>query len=102
MKAKFFLFRLLFVGLIFYPTISQHVHIFEHHDHPVCEDNSLHYHEGDSSCQLLDYVSNAHAVLTAYFAKSTPTWIELHKSQHRATLYNKVLLVKKLRGPPAV
>ena len=102
MKAKFFFFRILFAGLIFYPTLSQHIHIFEHHDHPVCEESAIHFHEGDTSCPLLDYVSNTSFALLETFINSTSIdGYEQEKSLHNFTVYSKALFAKTLRGPPA-
>jgi len=100
MKPKYFFFRWLFLGLILYPTLAQHVHIFEHHDHPTCEENSLHFHEGDTSCELLDYVSNTQAVLPTFAFTSLNEWVKLEKSYHFPSVYSKSLFSKSLRGPP--
>lgn len=101
MKPKFFFFRWFFVGLILYPTLAQHVHIFEHHDHPTCEENSLHFHEGETSCELLDYVSNTQAVLPTFDFTSLNEWVKLEKSHHFSAVYSKPLFSKHQRGPPA-
>lgn len=101
MKPKHFFFRWLFVGLIFYPTLAQHVHIFEHHDHPTCEESSLHFHEGDTSCALLNYVSNAQAVLPTFVFSSAPEHIQFEESYFIPAVYSKPLFSKTLRGPPS-
>lgn len=101
MKPKHFFFRWLFVGLIFYPTLAQHVHIFEHHDHPTCEESSLHFHEGDTSCALLNYVSNAQAVLPTFVFSSAPEHIQFEESFFITAVYSKPLFSKTLRGPPS-
>lgn len=102
MKPKYFFFRWLFLGLILYPTLAQHVHIFEHHDHPTCEENSLHFHEGDTSCELLDYVSNTHAVLPTFAFSSAPEFIQFEETFHTHAVYSKPLFSKPLRGPPSI
>ena len=48
--------RFLLVGFLFLPTLAQHVHVFAHHDHPVCDESKLHVHSIDTSCELSDYV----------------------------------------------
>lgn len=99
---KLYFFRLLFLGLLFYPTLAQHVHIFEHHDHPVCDDSTLHFHEGDTTCELLDYVSNVQAVLPAFSFFSLPESFLLEKTLLITFVYTKVLLTKQLRAPPVL
>lgn len=101
MKPKYFFIRLLLVGLIFYPTLAQHVHIFEHHDHPTCEESTLHFHEGDTSCELLDYLSNAQGVLLTFAFSSPSDYIKVEETFHIPALYSKSLYSKSLRGPPA-
>jgi hypothetical protein len=100
MTPKYYVFRLLFVGLLFYPTLAQHVHIFEHHEHHTCEDSSIHFHEGETSCELLDYVSNAQAVLPIFSFFSLPESFQLDKIRYVSAAYSKILLGNYLRGPP--
>ena len=102
MTPRLYFFRLLFLGLLFYPTLAQHVHIFEHHDHPVCEENTLHFHEGDTSCELLDYVSNPQAVLPTFSFLSLPELFLLEKTLQTPKVFSKVLFAKQLRAPPVL
>jgi len=101
MKPKFFFFRRLLVGLIFYPTLAQHVHIFEHHDHPTCEESTVHFHESNTTCQLLDYVSNPQAVLPIFSFSSLSESFQLAKTVYVPAVYSTSLFSKHLRGPPA-
>ena len=98
---KLLFFRLLFLGLLFYPTLAQHVHIFEHHDHPVCEENALHFHEGDTTCDLLDYVSNVQAVLPSFSFLSLPELFLLEKTLLVSAAHSKIVFSKQKRGPPS-
>ena len=98
---KLYFFRLLFLGLLFYPTLAQHVHIFEHHDHPVCEENALHFHEGDTTCDLLDYVSNVEAVLPAFSFLSITEIFLIEKTLHVSAAHRKAVFSKQKRGPPS-
>ena len=98
---KLFFFRLLFLGLLFYPTLAQHVHIFDHHDHPVCEENVLHFHEGDTTCNLLDYVSNVQAVLPSFSFLSLPELFLLEKTLLVSAAHSKTVFSKQKRGPPS-
>jgi hypothetical protein len=102
MKTKFFFSRLFFLGLLFYPTLLQHVHIFEHHDHPVCEEKALHFHEGETTCELLDYVSNTQAVLPTFSFFSLPESLLTEKTLHVSANYSKTVFSKQKRGPPSV
>lgn len=102
MMPKLYFFRLLFLGLLFYPTLAQHVHIFDYHDHPVCNDNTLHFHEGDTTCELLDYVSNVQAVLPLFSFFSLPESFLLEKTYLVTFVYTKTLLTKQLRAPPVL
>ena len=98
---KLFFFRLLFLGLLFYPTLAQHIHIFDHHDHPVCEENVLHFHEGDTTCNLLDYVSNVQAVLPSFSFLSLPELFLLEKTLLVSAAHSKTVFSKQKRGPPS-
>ena len=100
MMPKLYFFRLLLVGLLFYPTLAQHAHIFEHHDHPVCEESTLHFHEGDTTCNLLYYVSNPQAVLPSFSFHSLPELFLLEKTLQVQKVFSKVLFAKQLRAPP--
>jgi len=100
MTPKLFFFRLLFLGLLFYPTLAQHVHIFEHHDHPVCEESTLHFHEGETTCELLDYVSNTHAVLPTFSFFSLPESFLTENTLYVSAPYSKTVFSKQKRGPP--
>ncbi len=102
MTPRLYFFRLLFLGLLFYPTLAQHVHIFEHHDHPICEESTLHFHEGDTSCELLDYVSNPQAVLPTFSFFSLPELFLLEKILQAPKVFSKVLFTKQLRAPPVL
>ena len=99
---KLYFFRLLLVGLLFYPTLAQHAHIFEHHDHPVCEESTFHFHEGDTTCNLLDYVSNPQAVLPSFSFHSLSELFLLEKTLQIQKVFSKVLFVKQLRAPPVL
>lgn len=101
MKPKLYFFRLLFLGLLFYPTLAQHVHIFDHHDHPVCDDSTLHFHEGDTTCELLDYVSNVQAVLPEFSFLSLPELFLSEKTLHVSAAHSKTVFSKLKRGPPS-
>lgn len=101
MKPKLYFFRLLFLGLLFYPTLAQHVHIFDHHDHPVCDDSTLHFHEGDTTCELLDYVSNVQAVLPEFSFLSLPELFLSEKTLHVSAAHSKKIFSKLKRGPPS-
>ena len=61
--------RLLLVGFLFLPTLAQHTHLLSDHDHPSCNENSLHFHSIDTSCDLLDYVFEFSS-LTAFYQYS--------------------------------
>ena len=100
MMPKLYFFRLLLVGLLFYPTLAQHAHIFEHHDNPVCEESTLHFHEGDTTCNLLDYVSNPQAVLPSFSFHSLSELFLLEKTLQIQKVFSKVLFAKQLRAPP--
>jgi len=102
MKTKFFFSRLFFLGLLFYPTLLQHVHIFEHHDHPVCEEKALHFHEGETTCELLDYVSNTHAVLPTFSFFSLPESFLFENTLQVTKVFGKVIFSKQLRAPPVL
>lgn len=102
MSSRFLFLRLLFVGLMLYPTLTQYVHIFEHHDHPTCDEITLHFHEGDTSCQLLDYVSNTQALLPLFSSFSPLDFFHFEKTVHPTAEYSKSIFSKHKRGPPAV
>jgi hypothetical protein len=102
MMPKLYFFRFLLVGLLFYPTLAQHAHIFEHHDHPVCEESTLHFHEGDTTCNLLDYVSNPQAVLPSFSFHSLSKLFLLEKTLQIQKVFSKVLFAKQLRAPPVL
>ena len=99
---KLYFFRLLLVGLLFYPTLAQHAHIFEHHDHPVCEESTLHFHEGDTTCNLLYYVSNPQAVLPSFSFHLLSELFLLEKTLQIQKVFSKVLFAKQLRAPPVL
>ena len=99
---KLYFFRLLLVGLLFYPTLAQHAHIFEHHDHPVCEESTLHFHDGDTTCNLLDYVSNPQAVLPSFSFHSLSELFLLEKTLQIQKVFSKVLFAKQLRATPVL
>ena len=92
--------RLLLVGFLFLPTLVQHAHIFEHHDHPICDDSKLHIHAIDTTCELLDYVSNVHAVvpLVSFLPHAQSAVLETILQTTKA--YAKALYAKRLRAPP--
>jgi hypothetical protein len=92
--------RVLLVGFLFFPTLAQYIHFSGHHDHPACESSRLHLHEGDTSCELLDYVSNVHAVLPlfSFLTYAQPTVLET--ILHTTKAYSKALYAKRLRAPP--
>jgi len=92
----------LFLGLLFYPTLAQHVHIFEHHDHPVCEESTLHFHESETTCELLDYVSNTHAVLPTFSFFSLPESFLFENTLQVTKVFGKVIFSKQLRAPPVL
>ena len=102
MKTKFFFSRLFFLGLLFYPTLLQHVHIFEYHDHPVCEEKALHFHEGETTCELLDYVSNTQAVLTTFSFFPLPESFLFENTLQVSKMFGKVIFSKQLRAPPVL
>ena len=99
---KLYFFRLLLVGHLFYPTLAQHAHIFEHHDNPVCEESTLHFHDGDTTCNLLDYVSNPQAVLPSFSFHSLSELFLLEKTLQIQKVFSKVLFAKQLRAPPVL
>ena len=99
---KLYFFRLLLVGHLFYPTLAQHAHIFEHHDNPVCEESTLHFHEGDTTCNLLYYVSNPQAVLPSFSFHSLSELFLLEKTLQIQKVFSKVLFAKQLRAPPVL
>ena len=98
---KLFFFRLFFLGLLFYPTLAQHVHIFEHHDHPVFDVNTLHFYLGDTTCELLDYVSNVQAVLPEFSFLSLSELFLSEKTLHVSAAHSKTVFSKLKRGPPS-
>lgn len=102
MKTKFFFIRLFFLGLLFYPTLLQHVHIFEHHDHPVCEEKALHFHEGETTCELLDYVSNTQTILPTFSFFSLPESFLFENTLQVSKVFGGIIFYKQLRAPPVL
>ena len=64
------------------------------------ENSRLHLHEGYTSCELLDYVSNVHAVLPifSFLPQAQSTVLETILQTTKA--YSKALYAKRLRAPP--
>ena len=92
--------RLLLVGFLFLSTLLQHTHIFAHHDHPICDDIKLHIHAIDTTCELLDYVSNVYAVvpLVSFLPHAQSSVLETILQTTKA--YAKAFNAKRLRAPP--
>ncbi len=42
--------------LIFYPTFSQYSHSLHNHEHEACYDSTLHFHEKNEVCCLLEFL----------------------------------------------
>ena len=92
--------RLLLVGFLFLPTLAQHVHVFAHHDHPVCDDSKLHLHAIDTSCELSDYFFELNSLsLFDGFAVAVFNFSFESYALSQAVFKNK-FSCKLLRAPP--
>lgn len=50
------LLRFLLALSLFMPSLAVYAHELSHHDHKVCEETSIHFHEKEEQCFADDYV----------------------------------------------
>ena len=99
MKISALIFRFFLIGLLFYPTLVSHAHTLLNHDHVECETSTIHFHELEQCCDLLDYVTtNPFVVFSSKFI--SPIFFLSEASSYDLTNYILSLITKNLRGPP--
>ena len=99
MKFYLIFLRYFIVGLLFFPSIVQNIHNLIHHEHVQCNTTSLHFHEIENECELLDNFILSDFSLTNKKYTSFDYLLEclsnLKRSQHR-----NYRLLQRLRAPP--
>lgn len=98
------LFMLLVVASLFAPTAIKFAHIFEHHNHKVCNgDQSTHIHEIDFDCEFLKLQLNTSFNFSPYTVELFAAQQEFSKiiSQYQFLSKFQCLHVS-LRGPPSL
>ena len=99
MKVSALIFRFFLIGLLFYPTLVSHAHNLLNHDDVECETSTIHFHELEQCCDLLDYVTtNPFVVFSSKFI--SPIFFLSEASSYNLTNYILSLITKNLRGPP--
>lgn len=101
MKRYALVLRILLVGLLFYPTLAQHTHVLLDHDHPKCDTNTTHFHEAETHCDLLDYVT-ASTYLAPLIEGVQSIFFETYRAQTSVHKYQTSRFSKHQRGPPTV
>lgn len=93
---------LVFVMLL--PTSVQFSHLFEHHEHEGCVEQSTHIHQDEPDCHVCDF--NAQS-----FQYTIPTEVEfsvaiipgvLDLFLSKTSVTSQKLTSKQLRAPPAI
>ena len=62
------LLRILLALSLFMPSLAVYAHELSHHDHKVCEETSIHFHEKEEQCFADDFV-----LKPTYFVQSLLT-----------------------------
>ena len=89
---------------LFLPAAIKFVHVFEHHQHKVCNGNdSTHLHQVDLDCEFFKFQLNHHFILQ--FADTY--WLDFAYVNQISALTYKFLnnhrqLSYSLRGPPVL
>ena len=93
--------RLIFTLSIFLPTLAVYAHELSHHEHQLCEDTTVHFHDYDEDCCLDNFISNK------IYSSSTNNYKSLVFLFNSEIFEIEVLNQKKFllnffkRGPPS-
>lgn len=99
MNVRALIFRFFLIGLLFYPTLVSHAHTLLNHEHVECETSTIHFHELEQCCDLLDYVTtNPFVVFSSKLIN--PIFFLGETSSYNHSDYIFSLITKNLRGPP--
>ena len=99
MKFYSIFLRYFVVGLLFFPTIVQNIHNLIHHEHLHCNTSSLHFHEIENECELIDnfIISDFSIVNKNYISFS---YLFQNFSNLKQSNYTNHNLLQRLRAPP--
>ncbi|MCW8982253.1 hypothetical protein [Altibacter sp.] len=98
--SKHFITPFLVFALLF-PSVFQFSHLFEEHQHTVCNDYSVHFHETDTDCPICDFHLSSFNFEPRY---NPPIAVALPYSKidsfQEGLLQTIALQHPHLRGPP--
>ncbi len=89
---------------ILVPTVQKFVHIFEHHEHDFCtnETQQTHLHESSTDCEFHKFKLNTnYNIALAEYSLFVPTTLYLEITSQYFFISKYQRLQTALRGPPA-
>tara|TARA_A100001011_G_scaffold283024_1_gene293274 strand:- start:23135 stop:23467 length:333 start_codon:yes stop_codon:yes gene_type:complete len=99
MKFYLIFLRYFVVGLLFFPTIVQNIHNLIHHEHVHCNTSSLHFHEIENECELIDnFIISDFSIVNKNYISFNYSFQNL--SNWKQSKYTSYSLLQRLRAPP--
>jgi|TARA_A100000164_G_scaffold268375_1_gene240282 hypothetical protein len=99
MKFYLIFLRYFVVGLLFFPTIVQNIHNLIHHEHVHCNTSSLHFHEIENECELIDnFIISDFSIINKNYISFNYSFQNL--SNWKQSKYTSYSLLQRLRAPP--
>ena len=94
---------LLLLALFVYPYIEKGIHDLEHADDFHCTSSTKHFHEGEHSCSICDYITPDSTEPSAlHFSLSATVFEELIISYTISGIISAPDYFFSLRAPPAL
>ena len=93
--------RIIFSVSIFLPTLAVYAHELSHHDHQMCEETTIHFHEHKENCCLDNFIVIKIYSLSVKNYKSLVLLFNLEIFEIESLNQKEFLINFFKRGPPS-
>ncbi len=96
-------FSLVLILVLMMPTATQFSHLFEDHEHQVCSEQSIHFHEASVDCKISLYSQQSFSFnILNYTEIIVVNYYNLISTVYTSVLKYTTVKNIHLRGPPSL